>query len=153
MPSIEIICIGQCVPVDFSNLPFAVESGTELKSHRRPRPLFQEDFAKLRGCIYHLGNPDLKLHRSGRCFFAYHLLSEAARNAASFLEFLPEFVPGTRTMLTNLVWLSPVHEVLFTTDWQFGPDHPYRSSAITLDEFWSLHDSRKLLLNAAYPIR
>jgi hypothetical protein len=59
VPSIEIICIDQVDPIDFNDLPFAVESGAEIKSHRIPRPLFARDFAGLKGCIYHLGNPDL----------------------------------------------------------------------------------------------
>ena len=48
---------------------------------------------------------------------------------------------------------SPVNQMLFTSDYQFGPKRPFRSSPVTLSEFWSLHDSRKLRLNGAYPIR
>src|SRR5579864_4371248 len=93
VPSIEIICIGQLNAGGFSHLPFAVESGTELKSHRMPRPLFQEDFAGLKGCIYHLGNPDLKTRRKNRIFFAYDLLGDRVHSAprSTFLEFRPEF--------------------------------------------------------------
>ncbi|SRR5579872_613589 len=141
--------------MDFGHLPFAVESGMELKSHRTPKPLFGEDFAKLQGCIFHLGNPDLKNRRKGRAFFAYDLLSDRSRSAArpTFLEFRPEFVPGIRELLGSLVQSSPMREVLFTSDWQFGPKRAYRSPIVSLEEFWSLHDARKLRLNAAYPIR
>lgn len=154
MPSIEIICIGQLHPGDFNHLPFAVESGMELKSHRMPGLLFRDDFARLKGCIYHLGNPDLKTRRTGRMFFAYELLSDRARAARrpAFLEFRPEFIPAIHDLLESLIESSPVHQVLFTSDWQFGPRRPYRSPGVTLDEFWSLHNAGKLRLNGAYPI-
>ena len=155
MPSIEIVCIGQRARGDFSHLPFAVESGTELKSHRTPRPLFGEDFASLKGSIYHLGNPDLKRGSKRRLFFAYDLLSDRARSGSrpKFLEFRPEFAPAVRELLESLVHSSPVGELLFTSDWQFGPKRPYRSPVVSLEEFWALHDSRKLRLNGAYRIR
>ncbi len=152
MPSIEIICIDQVDPIVFNDLPFAVEGGTEIKSHRIPRPLFARDFAGLKGCIYHLGNPDLKTHRTGRIFFAYDLLTDQARSASRFLEFSPDFTPAIHQLLKSLIKSSPVRRLLFTSDWQFGPRRPYRSPILTLDEFWSLHNTQRLRLNAAYPI-
>jgi len=154
MPSIEIICVGQLDPVDFEDLPFAVESGTELKSHRIPKPLFRRDFGALTGCIYHLGNPDLKTQRTGRIFFAYDLLSDHSRSASRprFLEFRPDVMPAVHGLLGSLIESSPVRRLLFTSDWQFGPGRPYRSPIVTLDEFWALHNSQRLRLNAAYPV-
>jgi hypothetical protein len=154
VPSIEIICVGQRDPIDFNDLPFAVESGTELKSHRVPKPLFRKDFAGLKGCIYHLGNPDLKAQRTGRIFFAYDLLSDQSRSASRsrFLEFRPDYINGINDLLASLMDASPERRLLFTSDWQFGPRRAYRSPIITLDQFWSMHNSRKLRLNAAYPI-
>jgi hypothetical protein len=88
-------------------------------------------------------------------FFAYDLLSDRARAGSrlKFLEFRPDFVPAMHGLLESLMKLSPARELLFTSDWQFGPKRPYRSPGVSLDEFWSLHNSRKLRLNAAYPIR
>jgi hypothetical protein len=105
VPSIEIICVGQRDPIDFNDLPFAVESGTELKSHRVPKPLFRKDFAGLKGCIYHLGNPDLKAQRTGRIFFAYDLLSDQSRSASRsrFLEFRPDYINGINDLLASLM--------------------------------------------------
>ena len=153
MPSIEIVCIGQLDPSDFSRLPFAVTSGKELKSDRSPKALFQEDFDALEGCIYHLGNPELKARQTG-IVFAWDLLSDRSRDATRprFLEFRTEFLPTIHELLDLLIESSPVRQLLFTSDWQFGPKRPRRSSAVTLDEFWSLHNSRALRLNAAYPI-
>jgi hypothetical protein len=153
VPSIEIICIGQLEPSDCSHFPFAVRSGTELKSHRTPKPLFAEDFARLKGCIYHLGSPERKTRKAGT-FLAWDLLSDRSRYAprSRFLEFRPEFIPALHELLGSLVESSPDGQLLFTSDWQFGPKRPYRAPIITGDEFWSLHDSRKLRLNGAYPI-
>jgi hypothetical protein len=154
MPSIEIVCIGQIEVSDFSHLRFAVKGGTTPKSDRSPRPLFQQDFNALKGCIYHLGNPELKNGEKG-LFFAADLLSDRSVHASrsTFLEFRPEFVPAVSELLASLMESSPSNQLLFTSDYQFGPKRPHRSSPVTLSEFWSLHDSRKLRLNAAYPIR
>jgi len=154
MPSIEIVCVGQIEVSDFSHLPFAVKAGTTLKSDRSPRPLFQQDFDALKGCIYHLGNPDLKI-RKKRIYFAAHLLSDRSVHASRsmFLEFRPEFVPAVSELLGSLVKSSPVNQVLLTSDYQFGPKRLHRSSPVTLSEFWLLHDSCELRLNGAYPIR
>ena len=154
MPSIEIICIGQLKPVVFDDLPVAVDGGTDLKSHRIPKPLFREEFAALEGCMYHLGNPDLKKGRAGRLFFAWELLSDHSRSASRsrLLEFRPEFVPALNDLLRGLLELSPRRQLLFTSDYQFGPKRPYRSSSLMLDEFWALHSTRKLRLNSSYPI-
>jgi hypothetical protein len=153
VPSIEIVCIGQVEPGEFSRLPFAVKSGTQLKSDRSPRPLFQEDFSNLKGCIYHLGSPERKTRKTGM-FLAWDLLSDRSRSASrsTYLEFRSEFMQGLRDLLVSLIESSPVRQLLFTSDWQFGPKRPYRSTTITLEEFWTLHNSRKLQLNGAYPI-
>ena len=154
MPSIEIVSVGQIEVSDFSHLPLAVKGGTTLKSDRSPHPLFGEDFDALKGCIYHLGNPDLKIRKEG-LFFAAQLLSDRSVHASpsTFLEFRAEFVPAVSELLASLIRSSPVNQVLFTSDYQFGPKQPLRSSPVTLSEYWSLHDSRKLRLNGAYPIR
>jgi len=36
--------------------------------------------------------------------------------------------------------------------YHLGPVGSFRAPALTLAHFWTLHDSRKLRLNAAYPI-
>jgi hypothetical protein len=136
MPSIEIVCVGQIEVSDFSHLPFAVKGGMTLKSDRSPRPLFEEEFDALKGCIYHLGNPELKT-REKRIFFAADLLSDRSVHASrsTFLQFRPEFVPAVSELLASLIGSSPVNQMLFTSDYQFGPKRPLRSSPVTLSEF------------------
>ena len=153
MPSIEIACLEAVAPPSPPSTSFALVYEDGLRSHRSPSPRFQLDFDALSGVLYHLGNPDLRDDdRAG--YFAYNLLSEACRDAdpSSFLEFDHGHVDSARTLLHWLLTVSPVGQVLFTSDWQFGPDWTQRFNPIDPTEFWRLHDSRKLLLNAAYLI-
>ena len=85
MPSIEIVAVGQSEPIEVDDLPFAVIVDRKLRSHRS-HPLFQEDFDRVSGVMYHLGNPELKVDSAGRCFFAYKLLNEESKKG-EFLEF------------------------------------------------------------------
>ena len=154
MPSIEIACIGL---TKFAGLPpttFAVVADPGLKSHRGPLPLFQADFDRLSGCLFHLGNRGLD-QLVGGPFFADELLSARSRDAdpASVLEFAPSYVDSLRRFMEWLLSVSPAQRLLFTSDWQFGPKEARRFRSVDLDAFWELHDSGKLLLNAAYPIK
>ena len=150
MPSIEILAVGHSRLVAFDKLPFAVEPDQTRRSHRSPSR-FQRDFDQLTGVLYHLGNPSLKADRHGRCFFAYQLLSRESQQEATFLEFRPEYLPHLRSLLAELLEESPAHRLVFTSDWQFGPEWTKYESEQSLDQFWNLHDSRRLLLNALYP--
>jgi hypothetical protein len=152
MPSIEIVCVGQAEPLEFGPLSFALIADSRLVSHRRPKPLFQSDFDQLTGCMYHLGNPDLRSGSRRRPFFAYDLLSETSQDSAIFFEFAGEHRPDAVRVLSALLAASPEGRLLFTTDWQFGPENSERYPPVTLQGFWRLHDERRLRLNAAYPI-
>ena len=153
MPSIEIVCIGQSEPLDCAGWPFAIEASTKLESHRSPDPRFQTDFDALSGCIYHLGNPELK-GRSEGAFFAYELLSDASQHAepSGRLEFCADLAGAIFEFVEVLLDASPDSRLLFTSDWQFGPEHTLRLDAVTLTDFKRLHDTGALLLNAAYTI-
>jgi len=151
MPSIEIACIGLDQPLKPPTATFAVVCESGLTSHRHPS-LFQPDFAQLSGCLYHLGNPEIANRESG-AFFAYDVLSEEMRGAdpPTVLEFSAEHAASAQRLITWLLDASPVGEILFTSDWQFGPP-PQRFGSVTLPAFWALHAARKLSLNAAYRI-
>jgi hypothetical protein len=153
MPSIEIACVGLQDALQPPATSFAVAYERGLRSHRSPSPRFQHDFDGLTGCLYHLGNPNLAGSHEG-FYFAYDLLSDASRSAdpPAFLEFDGNYVESLRAFLDWLLLTSPDGKLLFTSDWQFGPDWTKRCDPITLGEFWRLHDSRALLLNASYPI-
>ena len=155
MPSIELVCVNQRVPIEFSDLPFAVETGTEPVSHRSPRPLFRRELSRLRGCIYHVGNPKCKQPDYHGMFFAYEVLSAASRERSRrrFFEVAPEFRDGFHHLVHTLLDSSPVHSVFFTTDWQFGPSRATRGGMLSELAFWREHDSHQLKLNACYTIQ
>jgi hypothetical protein len=153
MPSIEIVCVGQRWPLDLPELPFAVQSEPERRSHRSPEPRWQADFDSLDGWIYHLGNPDLRYRSDAMFFFAYELLSERSRHEANgLLAFDPEFRGALEWLLDRLITVSLVRRIVFTSDWQFGPQASTRGRYQTLPDFWRAHDNGGLRVNALYDI-
>jgi hypothetical protein len=154
VPSIEIVCVGQKAPLSVPGLPFAVESETHLRSHRSPNPIWQADFDRLAGCIYHLGNPDLRENAHGRAFFAYDLLSDRSREGdLGLLEFASPLKAAMSSLLDALLSASPQRQVVLTSDWQFGPSQRTRGDFGDLAEFWKAHDRGELRLNGLYVIR
>ena len=151
MPSIEIAAIGLESPLAPPPMSFLVAYESGLKSHRWPSR-FLSDFDRTSGSLYHLGNPGLSV--SGGAFFASELLSPESRDAdpSSFLEFSPTHVASVHALLEWLLRISPAGKLLFTSDWQFGPAGTRLFPPVSLEELWRMHDSRTLMLNAAYPV-
>jgi hypothetical protein len=154
MPSIELVCIDQLTPIELPDLPFAVVAGAEPISHRSPRPLFRRELSNLRGCIYHVGNPQCKQPDYRGMFFAYDVLSNESRHQTRrrFFEVAPEFRDGFGYLLRTLLNASPVHSVFFSSDWQFGPTRKTRGGALSEETFWKKYDGHELKLNACYTI-
>lgn len=154
MPSIELVCIGQKEPLTFAGMPFALVADRELVSHRSPRPLFQRELSKLRGCMYHIGNPDCAKPGYDWTFYAYEVLSPTSREQQRnrFFEVGPEFYEGFRGLIRNLLEASPEHSVFFYTDWQFGPARTTRAGVISEADFWLQYESHLIKLNACYTI-
>lgn len=157
VPSIEIICVDQIEPIGFGDLPFAVVAEDRLISHRTPSPLFQADFDDLKGCIYHLGNPDLRDPDVSKCYTAFELLSKEHNTEWWYwVHFAPEYaegIRGIRGILEQLLIASPSGTVLFTSDYQFALDAKRYKRPLTLERFWRLHDERKLKMNALYKLK
>jgi hypothetical protein len=151
MPSIEILCIGDGSADRAGDWPFAVARSENRQSHRIPSR-FQPDFDRHEGVLYHLGNPNLKVDRNKRFFFAYELLSEECQDSATFLEFDPQYRLDVKAFLKELLLNSTAGQLIFTTDWQFGPDWTKRETMLSFAEFWQRHDAHQLWLNALYPI-
>ena len=83
----------------------------------------------------------------------YKLLSPESKKVESiFLEFAREYRRDAETFLHELIEDSRAHRLVFTSDWQFGPDWTRHKPELNLDDFWRLHDSRQIQLNALYPI-
>lgn len=149
MPTIEIVCVAQAEPFDFSNLPFVVLAENKLVSHRT---LFQSDFEKLQGCIYHLGNPDLR-EDNDFAFFAYELINDAISNQEEdFLKFNDKFIPHVKIMIRQLLAASPIGQVTFSSDWQFSSENVRRFESISEEKFWEMHDACELRFSALYKI-
>lgn len=155
MPSIELVCIGQARPSEFFDMPFAVAADTPPVSHRSPRPLFQRELSRLRGCIYHIGNPECRDPKYAGPYFAYEVLSPESRERQRrrFFEVAPEFVDAFRRLLHTLLEVSPDRSLFFYTDWQFGPARSTRGGVISESSFWERHDNHQLRLNACYTIQ
>lgn len=151
MPSIEIICINQEEPFDCSSFSFPVETGTELVSHRTPSTLFQSDFDDLEGCIYHL--------LDGEGPTAYNLLKQDWYNEKGNsngldenVEFRDEYKDSVKFLLDTLLLSSKTGQILFTSDYQFGPAKAIRVGPVSISEFWNLHDAGEIRMNASYSI-
>ncbi len=154
MPSLEIICIGQSTPCDFSQLPFTVKAEKELVSHRLPNPLFQSDFGKSSGYIYHILDSCEPM-----CFTCYHLLKRDwydehgnDNGLDENIEFREEYEASMIQMLEELLLASPVSQILFTTDYQFGPEVAQRNEVISFATFKELYNAGKVRMNASYLI-
>ncbi len=145
MPSLEIICLNQLEPSNVSHLPFIVEAEAKLVSHRSPKPLFQADFDQLKGCIYHFLDGGVT---------AYDLLKRdwyhGDDNSDDNVEFIEEYAPSVKEFLQQLLAVSPVGQILFTTDYQFGPDSGEKYGPLSFDEFWKMHDAGKIKMNHSY---
>ena len=154
MPSIELVCTDQSEPLEFSDLPFALVADSELVSHRS-RPLFRRELSGLRGCMYHIGNPQCDGPGYQGAFFACDVLSSESREhqRRRFFEVAPKFRDGFRRLVRTLLDASPVHSVFFYTDWQFGPRRAFRGGVISESSFWQQHDIHQLRLNACYTIQ
>lgn len=148
-PLLEIACLGltEPAPIRASGLVVQAEKGLRSQSLA---PRFQGELDGLQGCLYRLGQP---LEGSGVAS-AYELLSAASREAfpPSALEFAPAHRAAVERLLEEIQSASPEGRVLFTSDWQYGPEWAHRFGPLTLREFWSLHATRHLYLNTAYEI-
>ncbi len=149
LPSVEIICIGQREPIEFLNLPLAIQGENRLESHRSPKPHFQSDLDQLQGCIYLLLNPRLRDPEAKGAYTAKDLLIEWW----DVVYFKPEFAPVVHRILQELLAASPEGRLLFTSDYQFGSYDPYRFRRnVTLETFWKRHDAKRLPINSSVQI-
>lgn len=148
-PLVEIACVGLAAPREVRASGFVVQAEAGLRSQSLA-PRFRDEFDGLSGCLYRLGQAT----DSGAALSAYELLSPASREAfpPSALEFAPAHRGAVERLLEEIQAASPERRVLFTSDWQYGPEWAHRFGPLTLAEFWSLHATRHLYLNTAYEI-
>ncbi|HEX9997960.1 MAG TPA: hypothetical protein VGB45_12525 [Abditibacterium sp.] len=146
MPTIEIICLEQKAPSDFPNLSFALWAENEIISHRG---LFSDDLKELKGCIYHMGNPEMRDPNYGG-LWAGQLLNWMFDD--NYLQFQPEFADEVQMVLEKLINDSPCKKLLFLSDYQFGGRVRRYKRPLTLEKFREKHNLGKLRLNALYQL-
>jgi hypothetical protein len=64
------------------------------------------------------------------------------------LHFKPEFVPSVQQILQTLLAVSPEGRVLFTSDYQFGPEVYRYQRPVRLEGFWKRHNAGRLRANS-----
>lgn len=149
MPTIEIISINaNAIP----ELPlygsFAYILERELISHRG---LFQKIFDKLEGYIVHLGNKEFEHDKDGPWFAG--MIMDWTDDEGNPIIFLDNTLEDLKDLMKRMIESSPSNEILFSTDYQFGPDEPKDCGTISFSEFFELHSSRLLRWNATYIIK
>ena len=112
------------------------------------RSLFQHIFDSLSGVIVHLANKDFEGDDDG-FWFAGQIMDWSSDDA---LVFLPDTRRDIADLMQRLLAASPRHEVVFSTDYQFGGDMR-EHRLISVSEFFDLHDRFMLRYNHLWRIR
>lgn len=93
------------------------------------------------------------------CFTCYHLLKRDwydehgnDNGLDENIEFREEYEASMIQMLEELLLASPVSQILFTTDYQFGPEVAQRNEVISFATFKELYNAGKVRMNASYLI-
>ncbi len=147
MPTIEIIAVDSpSVP----SLPrfkgFAYIAEATLVSHRG---LFQPVLDKYTGVIVHLANKDFE--GTDGAWFAGCLMN---RDRGDVLRFLKQPARDARRLLKLMLRASPIGEVLFLSDYQFGPSRKKMERKVLPPErFWAMHDAGCIRYNTLYRIK
>lgn len=152
MPSIEIICLAQKHPIDCSKFSFRIETGSELVSHRLHSSHFQRDFDSMEGCIYHL------LGSKGPT--AFELLKKDwyddngdSNEQDDNIEFIATHNSCFINLVKTLIDKSPVKKIVFTSDYQFGPEIFKRFDEMSMDDFIEEYKNKRLRMNSLYVVK
>lgn len=176
MPTIEVISIGA---KEFPNAQdynsFALLSENKLESHRS---LFDNELKNnFNGIIVHLGNKEFQRNKDENnigFWFADDLVSfnseielplvdiEKEKNnekqpwgsdQTMLFKFKSKIITDLYNLLKLMLKISPINEILFLTDYQFGSEKPIQKGIITLEEFLEEHKNVGLIWNCMYHIQ
>lgn len=146
MPTIELISLNAgTIPQLPSYSSFAYIVEPDLVSHRG---LFQHIFDRCKGYIVHLGNKEFENNKDG--FWYAGRIMNWEEDAVVFLK---ETLSDLMDLIQRMIDSSPNNEILFSTDYQFGPQKPVDFGAVFIDEFYELHRLKKLRWNSIYKIQ
>jgi hypothetical protein len=127
--------------------PFLVFTSHPARSHRGESSLWQQEFEKGEGVLVHVGDPDM-LDRD-QLFWAYDILDEIS---TSRYRFARQYEVAFFDLLRTLLVQSPIKQVLFTSDSQFGPK-PYKfKRSYSLEAAKRIHDKQGFKLNSAMQV-
>jgi hypothetical protein len=147
MPSIEILVESPSrrAAVVEDDYPFAFRSSQPPESDRQPS-LWQREFSRTEGMLYHLGEMRFKQQNNG-WFYAYGLLN--IDDKLFKFRFKSKIKHSVRKFLGELLQVSGTHTIHLTSDWQFCNRQPKRLKRIyTLQDFFERHDKKGIPLNA-----
>jgi hypothetical protein len=164
MPTIEIVSIGaDTLGLNQANFDIAIIEENKLISHRA---LFYDFLKKQNGVIVHLGNPDLKNDKNGGFWAGLIIdwnfdpryidipdLDKGEEGANQNFRF--KFLLGFQIEIAKIINIgflkSPTKELLFLTDYQFGPGNS-SIKEMKLNYFWIQHDNEGLEWNVLYKL-
>lgn len=66
---------------------------------------------------------------------------------------MEETLKDLKDLINRIIDSSPCNEILFSTDYQFGPDESEDYGTISLADFFGLHSLGKLRWNTIYTIK
>ena len=152
MPTIEIISVGART---VANLPkfrgFAYIAEPGVLSHRG---LFQDVLDKETGIIVHLANKEFEGDEEGGWFAGYLMDWDDTDSDYVPVRFQPHRFSDVLSLLKKMINASPHNEIIFLTDYQFGPDERIISEeTLSISNFSKLHQQGELTYNTLYRIK
>ncbi len=168
MPTIEIVAL-KCETLpnlpSFENFSYIAER--QLQSHRG---IFQSVFDQTTGIILHLGNKDMEGQEDGG-WFAGQLIEWGneeiiipqieeggsdeqwwGEDQDFMFRFVRQVFTELKALLEFLLEQSPINQLYFTTDYQFGPSESMKRSNYSLRRFIEEHENSGLRWNCLYQI-
>ena len=164
MPTVEIVSIDcRAMP----KLPTFVSFDLRVDAEPRPhRALFRRVYARLRGVMVHLGNkgadPDGFWFASdvidwrGEEVQLPTVRADAplpqwwGEDQAMLFRFNEGAASEVRELMERMIAVSPVKQVVFATDYQFGPSRSAIHRPGGVEEFFRRHDEVGLRWNTMY---
>ena len=147
--SIEILVNGRAeLAVEVGPLPFALVVSSPPRSHRGKGSLWQSEFDRIGGTLFHVGDPGLSLLT--RRFWAYEILEDIELRR---YRFLPPYRAAFFALLETLLRDAPDGEVIVTSDNQLGPKPEKFKKIYRVDKVIQIHDTIGLRLNSLMRVK
>lgn len=146
--SIEILLPNQISrkEITYSESQITVARSYPAISHRGDSSLWQREFNKRNGTLYHLGDPlDIKV-RNDR-YYVYDAI-DWKHSRGMFVKFLPRYQRNFERILTTLFEHSDGGEMVVSTDVWLGPTPKLYKTELSLANFLESERQYGLRLNS-----